>query len=289
MKRFIFLSFCLLSLVGFTFVEARGQRISGNEDSVFVPDPFRKQMPVRYRLELPGEDLALLRQRYALLKEGTARMERDGHVGVRRLPSGALRISGVIGKEMPALLRQLITLNDTVLELNSGGGDALAAMEMGRLIHERRIELRVDGICMSACANYLLPAAKRLSGSGLIGFHGDPNALLEQEGLEIWRKLGLKKYLSVQHAAWSHRKFVEELGINDCLSRASQVDHRGAGSGVWSFYVPNEGDSRLTGLDMAGLLDISLLKAFMLYSVETGDGLGPLFYQPNRRPLCALH
>ncbi len=253
---------------------------------IFAPDPFGRQAPGLFKLEIPGQDLGLLRKRYGLLAEGMAQKGQADYAGVRRLPNGVLRLSGKIDKKTPLQLSVLLDRQDGLMEVNSGGGDAVAAMEIAEMLHERRIEIRLDGLCMSACANYLLPAARKLSGSGLVGFHGDPNALLEQEGFEIFNKLGLKAYLSVQHAAWRHRKFFEKLGKKDCLSRVTQAAHRGAGSGVWSFYVPNAEDSRVIGIDVMALFDFELFMAFMLNTVEKNTGMAPLFYSRHGSSIC---
>lgn len=50
-----------------------------------------------------------------------------------------------------------------VLRVNSPGGDADAAMRLGRVIHQRGVQVNVERVCATVCALYLLPASPRVS------------------------------------------------------------------------------------------------------------------------------
>ena len=50
-----------------------------------------------------------------------------------------------------------------VLRVNSPGGDADAAMRLGRMIHERGLQVNVERVCATVCALYLLPASPRVT------------------------------------------------------------------------------------------------------------------------------
>jgi len=49
-----------------------------------------------------------------------------------------------------------------VMVVNSPGGDLHAGLEIGRMLHERMAALIVDTICLSSCANYLVPGSRYL-------------------------------------------------------------------------------------------------------------------------------
>jgi hypothetical protein len=61
-----------------------------------------------------------------------------------------------------------------ILVVNSGGGDTTETRKIARLIRERSLDIVVDGICASSCANYLFIAArnKTVLPESLVAFHG---------------------------------------------------------------------------------------------------------------------
>lgn len=58
--------------------------------------------------------------------------------------------------------------------VNSPGGDTVAGRVIGRWISAHKLDLEVDTICFSSCANYLFPAAVRKSirEGAFVGWHG---------------------------------------------------------------------------------------------------------------------
>jgi hypothetical protein len=58
----------------------------------------------------------------------------------------------------------------------SGGGNGLAALAIGTLIHKHGWDVEVVGVCASACANFIFPAGKTkyLHQNALLLFHGGP-------------------------------------------------------------------------------------------------------------------
>jgi hypothetical protein len=81
--------------------------------------------------------------------------------------------------------------NKTVV-IDSGGGDAMAAIAIGKLIHQHGWNVRVDNHCYSSCADYIFPAGKIkfLTKSAMLIFHGDPHQenfakQVENYGLQV--------------------------------------------------------------------------------------------------------
>ncbi len=60
------------------------------------------------------------------------------------------------------------------LVITSGGGDAMAAIEMGTLVFDHGLSVIVRNICASSCANYIVPAGKSVvvEKDSLLGWHG---------------------------------------------------------------------------------------------------------------------
>jgi len=71
-------------------------------------------------------------------------------------------------------LRQLDWSKLSRVDVDLIGGSAGEALQIARLMHEREIDLRVVGVCLSSCANYLFVAAKRKSiePGAVLGLHG---------------------------------------------------------------------------------------------------------------------
>lgn len=50
-----------------------------------------------------------------------------------------------------------------IIEITSQGGDTESALEIGRLIRQRGYSIHVKKYCLSACAQWILPAAKSVT------------------------------------------------------------------------------------------------------------------------------
>ena len=93
-----------------------------------------------------------------------------------RIDSESLAIVGIIDSSTPDEFRRILNSDSKIkrIHLRSGGGIANAAMEMGRDIRKRRLDIVVDDRCYSACANYLFIAGIRKSvvQGGMLLMHG---------------------------------------------------------------------------------------------------------------------
>ena len=76
--------------------------------------------------------------------------------------SGTLSVSGEIEEEFGACITQHAPSVDTLV-VHTGGGDVEIAMDAADALEAGGgYDLVVDGLCASSCANYLLPAARRV-------------------------------------------------------------------------------------------------------------------------------
>ena len=109
----------------------------------------------------------------------------------------------------------------TTLRVNSGGGITDEGIKLGHWIFEHRVDVVVDGLCFSSCANYIFTAGrnKTIMADSIVGWHGS-----EQQDEHIARGLGLtvEELLAKQYdesvAEWGEspspegrRQFVEEV------------------------------------------------------------------------------
>jgi hypothetical protein len=82
--------------------------------------------------------------------------EAYGRTGV--LDENVACLVGDITPDSPAALHDG-TSGWTILVAHSPGGDVTAGIEIGRLLYERQAALIIDTLCLSSCANYLVPGA----------------------------------------------------------------------------------------------------------------------------------
>jgi len=102
---------------------------------------------------------------------------------------------GPITEENTQLFLDLVKgKNLKTLMITSGGGDINTGMDMGRWIFKNEIDVVVEGMCMSSCANYIFTAGKKkiIRPGAIVAWHG--NAL--QNGGD-WEKSFLR---SIQEA-----------------------------------------------------------------------------------------
>lgn len=91
-----------------------------------------------------------------------------------------ITIAGDIGSETFVNLRGCLARSaaakKTFVVKQSGGGDALAALALGILIHRHKWDVEVVDHCASSCANFIFPAGttKYLNRHSLLLFHGGP-------------------------------------------------------------------------------------------------------------------
>lgn len=123
-----------------------------------------------------------------------------------RTRGSALLYIGSITPEGVARARALLEASPQVREVvvNSGGGDVVAGMDFGDMVHARGLDVRVSGgLCMSSCANYVFTAGRRktIEPGSLVIWHGsmlqeglfekfDPSALVHPKGrpLTWWER-----------------------------------------------------------------------------------------------------
>ncbi|MEI6897715.1 MAG: hypothetical protein V5786_09575 [Psychromonas sp.] len=120
---------------------------------------------------------------------------------VKILKNGIIKYNGYINFAGYKLLLKAYAQSSvapTLLIIKSRGGDPYAGMMMGRFIRDKKMRLRVRGYCLSACANYLFPAAtvKYIENNAIVGFHQSLSGIVIEgktipidEVLPLWDKI----------------------------------------------------------------------------------------------------
>lgn len=98
----------------------------------------------------------------------------QAHAEWIRVSPTEIRLNGDIGRDSYEEYLQVADDGFKVVRLNSGGGYPSVALSIAEDVIKRRAIIVIDGVCISACANYLAIAGKVLSMKcdSVIGWHG---------------------------------------------------------------------------------------------------------------------
>lgn len=147
---------------------------------------------------------------------------------------------------------------DTVV-LSSGGGYTYEAIQIGKLLKEAEVDVVVDGICLSSCANYLFTAGRQKTiREGVVGFHGNTRASVGREGIDAYiENLPSELNQSAREAyraelaltlSWE-RVFFADLGIDQALFERTQQADKGMGDGkTYAFLLPTPATFKRYGI-----------------------------------------
>lgn len=106
--------------------------------------------------------------------------------------------------------------------MRSAGGDALAAIRLGKFVRTKVMNIEVVEYCISACAQYVLPAAvnKRIGQGAVVAFHSSPSAarkIFATSGVHAGAQL-------FESAAAADENYLKSLGINpEGLLKAAEI------------------------------------------------------------------
>jgi hypothetical protein len=133
----------------------------------------------------------------------------------------------------------------TRVVITSPGGLVAPALDMAQAIHRRGLALEVPSACLSSCANYLFPAARRkvLGRADAVGWHGNMTHVLwlQQTGQASWspEELAQARLLARREA-----DFYRELGIDGYVAWFGKLPPYG----VDEFYYLAPGDLARFGI-----------------------------------------
>jgi hypothetical protein len=133
----------------------------------------------------------------------------------------------------------------TRLVVSSSGGDIGAALKFGWWIREHQLDVEVKGACLSACANYLLPAGKRkIIGAGaVVAWHGSMEQRDIREFVARYENAAMKlagnpdsldaeerafladnrsKFKIATELREQQRRFFQEVQVDESITRLGQ-------------------------------------------------------------------
>ena len=97
---------------------------------------------------------------------------------------------------------QVFNSDVTKIIVDSGGGDAEMGLAIGEIIAKANVDIEVQGICVSSCANYIFTAGRhKVLNRGIVGYHGNITAFLNSIAKEDLINQMKQSGLSDQQAA----------------------------------------------------------------------------------------
>ena len=155
-----------------------------------------------------------------------------------------LRFEGHIERNDIPKFNELVSKDIKTIIVNCGGGDVLAAIPIAERIQSQKIDIIVDGICASSCANYFFIAAnnKKVPKGSLFLLHGGITPMLEHKDqmVEYITKAGgtpeqIESYLKAWYdGAKKERDIYEKAGVDISLLEYSYR----ATNGKYDFWAP---------------------------------------------------
>lgn len=118
---------------------------------------------------------------------------------------GTICVSGLINKDSARRFLALPILDRQTIIIKSRGGSVEDALDMADVIVQKHLNVVVNTICASSCANYLFPAgaSKIVLDGGVVGYHGGP-------ALDMpWRYIGPSEMKD--HAATHEVDFLRKI------------------------------------------------------------------------------
>jgi hypothetical protein len=138
----------------------------------------------------------------------------------------AVIFSGRISPRSAAEFLQLLQdPSITRLVITSQGGIVSAALDMGLAIHERQLDVEVPTACLSSCANYIFPAARRktLGKPGAVAWHGNMAHVLylQRTGRASWNEQQME---DARQLAKREAEFFSRIGVDGFLCWFAKLD-----------------------------------------------------------------
>lgn len=152
----------------------------------------------------------------------------------------------------------------STLSIDSPGGDTTVGMELGKWVHQNKLDVKVLEGCYSSCANYVFPAARQkiVSNFAVIGYHGglssmsfniDDTAIAtlaatQKDGKKVTRE-NIMEMLKAMLAPSVERekKYFEMIGVQQRITTLGQEEKykSAAPEGVVGWYYSEEDLAKL--------------------------------------------
>ena len=167
-----------------------------------------------------------------------------------QISSDTLSFKGGINEDELEKFNQNFNSNIKKIIVDSGGGLADAGLSIGEIIAKSNIDIVVQGVCMSSCANYLFTAGKnKIINNGVVGFHGNMTAYASTTTREESNRQAMDSGTTEEDANKFYDKLINEflprekaffkkLSVSQELFDRTQRADKGMDSGVYVLLLP---------------------------------------------------
>lgn len=110
-------------------------------------------------------------------------LDPSAEAAVIRLEGTTLTFAGQVSDRNVDRFFEAVDGKDiSTLVIASGGGEVNAGMAMGEWVFANRVDVVVEHMCMSSCANYVFTAGRRktINRDSIVGWHGNVRREIEQ-------------------------------------------------------------------------------------------------------------
>jgi hypothetical protein len=157
----------------------------------------------------------------------------------------------------------------TTLVISSGGGEINAGMKMGSWVYDNGIDVVVEKMCMSSCANYVFPAgrSKIINKGAIVAWHGSilqesvmsdedvrksakeaydtlPESMKQTRSLDEWTRSAIEQTRAYKAASTTNQSaFFKKIGVDEFICRVGSEKY-----GVKDFYILSVEDMKRFGV-----------------------------------------
>ncbi|MGX8281152.1 hypothetical protein [Xanthomonas oryzae] len=135
----------------------------------------------------------------------------SAYAGWSRISPDTIELRGDIDQNSDVEYFKVATGGYSRIVVHSGGGYPFVALKIAEdIVRRRPIEVKVDGICLSACASYIAMAASSLTVDcgAILGWHGTLSTGKEGEAMLVAE--GGPRVLATKYRDWLEKFHAEE-------------------------------------------------------------------------------
>jgi hypothetical protein len=207
--------------------------------------------------------------------------------------TGYLVLTGRIDDKMVSGVSKNIHRVHSII-ITSQGGDASSAMDLARMIYDNKIYVRVEKYCLSACAQYIIPAASVVEfvGKPVLGVHQSPTSVrdfFKIQNIEIGSEhhtLAKKEEDFFRYISLNNEISTEPVHYLDIVCYGEKNGNPAIGS-KWGFFVPTpQTYKRWIGKNYTGNFAYSkqnIIESFNAYLPKNTSMTFILEYEATRR------
>ena len=157
--------------------------------------------------------------------EATMRRSPDPEPSIRVEGSSIIYLGRMSAVGYDTLMRLAEQGNTSELAIMSPGGSVYWGIRIGEVVYENGWDVRVLGLCVSSCANYIFPAGRNkvIEDGGVVGWHGSARQdhfFAEQKGISVRQEIVDTISGALIHSAASDGfQFLDQEGLNKVVAR----------------------------------------------------------------------